>query len=109
MPTHALLVHCTCPDRKSADRLAKRLVERRLAACVSILPGIVSTYTWQDVVEQSDELLLLIKSDQRNYPALERCIAEHHPYELPEILAVPVVQGLPAYLHWIDQCTASDS
>ncbi len=95
------LIFCTCPDRECADKLANALVDERLAACVNILPGIRSVYRWEGKRETASETLLLIKTHHRAYPALERRILELHPYELPEIIAVPVENGLPAYLDWI--------
>lgn len=105
MPVDKLLIYCTCPDRESADRIAGQLVEQRLAACVSVTAPIQSVYVWQDKLEKSEEYLLLIKSTQARYADLQQTIVSLHPYELPEIIAVPVQQGLPAYLHWIDVCT----
>ncbi|AKH21329.1 divalent-cation tolerance protein CutA [Sedimenticola thiotaurini] len=105
MPVDKLLIYCTCPDQESADRIAGQLVEQRLAACVSITAPIKSIYVWQDKLEKSEEYLLLIKSTQARYADLQQTIISLHPYELPEIIAVPVQQGLPAYLHWIDVCT----
>ncbi|MDX1346452.1 MAG: divalent-cation tolerance protein CutA [Sedimenticolaceae bacterium] len=99
-----LLVYCTCPDRVTAGKLASELVERSLAACVNILPGVESVYRWQGVIERSDEILLLIKSDTAHFGALEDTISNLHPYEVPEILAVPVEAGHQPYLEWIDQC-----
>ncbi|MCW8889445.1 MAG: divalent-cation tolerance protein CutA [Sedimenticola sp.] len=105
MPVDKLLIYCTCPDRESADRIAGHLVSERLAACVNITAPIVSVYTWQGKLETTDEYLLLIKTSRSRYTALEQALLSVHPYELPEIIAVPIEQGLPAYLHWIDECT----
>lgn len=105
MPVDKLLIYCTCPDRATADRIAGQLVERQLAACVSIITGATSLYMWQGKLEKTEECLLLIKSRRQRYAELEQTLLSLHPYELPEILAVPVEQGLPAYLHWIDECT----
>ncbi len=74
-----------------------------MAACVNILPGIRSVYRWQGKLESAQEILLLIKSHSQAYPALEQLIQRLHPYELPEIIAVPVENGLPAYLDWISE------
>ena len=98
-----LLIFSTCPDRESAERLARALVEQRVAACVNILPGIRSLYRWQGKLESAEELLLLIKSNELAYPEAEQLIRRLHPYELPEIVAVPVGNGLPAYLDWISE------
>ncbi len=100
-----LIILSTCPDRDSAERLARALVEQGKAACVNILPGIRSLYRWQGRLESAEELLLLIKSNSQAYPGAERLIQQLHPYELPEIVAVPVENGLPAYLDWISENT----
>ena len=101
------------PDRllhrpaTAADRLARLIVEERLAACVQALPGLRATYRWEGGVQQGDETLLLIKTTADRYAALERTLAAHHPYELPEILAVDASAGLPTYLRWLADETAS--
>ena len=105
----ALLVYCSCPDQQVADRIAGQLVDRRLAACVTAIAGVRSTYRWQGELQRDDEVLLLIKSHRERYDALQQAIVELHPYELPEVVAVSVRQGLPGYLHWIEQCTTSQS
>ncbi len=96
-----VLVFNTCPDGRVARTLAERLVAAKLAACVNIVPGLVSVYQWQGKIERSSEHLLLIKTHHSRYQALERELRQHHPYELPEIVAVPLSHGLPAYLSWI--------
>lgn len=100
MSAAAQLVLITCPPA-AADALAGVLVERRLAACVSILPGLRSVYRWQGAVERADEALLIAKTSRAHYPALEACVRELHPYELPEIAAVDIAQGLPGWLQWL--------
>jgi periplasmic divalent cation tolerance protein len=96
----------TCPDANSAEKIAGELIERKLAACVNILPGLRSIYMWKGVRESAEEQLLIIKTTTAAYPILEQAILELHPYELPEIIAVPLVAGLPDYLAWIKQNTA---
>lgn len=96
-----LLVFTHLPDEASARGLASILIEGRLAACVNVLPLSVSVYRWEGKVESASEVPLLIKTSAARYDALEAAIREHHPYELPEIVAVPVTQGLPAYLAWV--------
>ena len=91
----------------TAKDLAKRLVASRLAACVNILPGLTSVYEWKGSVESDSELLLLAKTTESRYPALESALREAHPYELPEIICVPIVTGLSGYLQWIEQSVAS--
>ncbi|MDE2089843.1 MAG: divalent-cation tolerance protein CutA [Gammaproteobacteria bacterium] len=100
-PENYLLVLCTCP-RDAAAALAEALVDRRLAACVNIVPDITSVYRWQGRRETAPESLLLIKTQKRVYPQLEQMLREIHPYELPEIIAVSLTQGLTAYLDWIN-------
>jgi periplasmic divalent cation tolerance protein len=100
------LIYCTCPDTDTAERIATTLVERRLAACVNVLPAVTSIYRWQEAVERSSEVLLLIKTCAERYPALEAAIRELHPYELPEILAVEAAAGLPPYLAWVRDSTS---
>jgi periplasmic divalent cation tolerance protein len=99
---HFQLVLCTCPDQESAQLIAEQLVDAKLAACVNILPGIVSIYRWQGAIESTQEQLLLIKTTTENYDRLERTINELHPYELPEVIAIPIENGLESYLSWID-------
>ena len=100
MPT-TLLVLTNCPDEESANAIALALVEERLAACVNILPRVQSVYRWQGAVESATEIPLFIKSTVTNYQALEAAIRNRHPYQVPEIIALPVERGLPAYLDWI--------
>lgn len=101
--SHCVILN-TCPDAATAEQIARLLLERRLAACVNILPGLTSVYRWQGEVESAQECLLLIKTGAEHYAAIEACIRSHHPYELPEIIAFSIDQGLPAYLQWIDSC-----
>ena len=96
-----LLVLTNCPDEETANVIALAVIEAQLAACVNILPRVQSIYRWQGVVESATEIPLFIKSTAANYPALEKLIAGLHPYETPEIIALPITQGLPAYLNWV--------
>lgn len=96
-----LLVLTNCSDETSANAIALAVVEARLAACVNILPRIQSIYRWQGKVESASEIPLLIKTTADNYPALESAIRAQHPYEIPEIIALPIERGLPAYLNWV--------
>ncbi len=96
-----ILVISTLPDRDAAEKMAYFLIEQQLAACVNILPGVTSVYRWQGKVESANETILLIKTTMARYPALEAAIKAQHPYELPEIVAVPINAGLPAYLAWV--------
>lgn len=96
-----LLVFTNLPDAKAASELAAHLVDSRLAACVNVLAPCRSVYRWQGAVETAEEVPVLAKTTADRYPALEQAIRRHHPYELPEILAVPIARGLPAYLSWV--------
>lgn len=97
----ALLILTTAPDDETAAQIANSLVEQGLAACVNILPGMRSIYKWKGELVAGHELLLLIKAQQGAYISIERQIESLHPYELPEIIAVSIDAGLPAYLDWI--------
>lgn len=102
MPTpDCQLVLSTCPDAPTAERIARALVGERLAACVNIVPIAQSIYLWKGAIESATEQLLVIKSLIARYPELEARLRALHPYELPEIIAVPIVAGLPDYLAWI--------
>lgn len=102
----ALVVITNCPDAACADALATLLVERRLAACVNVLAPCRSVYRWQDKIESATEVPLMIKTTPVRYAELEAAIRANHPYELPEIVAVPVMRGLPGYLDWVAAETA---
>ncbi|MCB1909307.1 MAG: divalent-cation tolerance protein CutA [Rhodocyclaceae bacterium] len=107
---HAILLVLTnLPDRDTALALARRLIDGRLAACVNVLSGCTSVYRWQGATECADEVPLLIKTTESGYAALEAAILAAHPYELPEIVAVPVTHGLPGYLDWVAGETATDT
>jgi periplasmic divalent cation tolerance protein len=101
-----LVVFCTCPTREVALAIANAVVEARLAACVNVVPGVTSVYRWQDQVQQDEEVLLVIKTPAGRYAELEAALRERHPYELPEVIAVPVAMGSPAYLQWLTDVTA---
>lgn len=96
-----LLVLTNCPDEEVANAIALAVVEEKLAACVNILPRVQSVYRWQGTVESASEIPLLIKTTAAAYPALELRIAELHRYAVPEIIALPITHGLPAYLNWL--------
>jgi periplasmic divalent cation tolerance protein len=99
------LVLCTCPNQDSAQRIAEQLVDQNLAACVNILPGIMSIYSWQGKRETAQEQLLIIKTTKNVYDALEKTIIGLHPYELPEIIAFNIENGNTDYLKWISDST----
>ena len=99
--TDKIVVLNTCGSEAEAERLARLLVDRRLAACVSILPRLRSFYRWNGVVESEEEWLLLIKSSRPLFEALRAALESGHSYEVPEVLALPVVDGAAAYLDWL--------
>lgn len=101
MSEPVLLCYCSCPDAASARRIAEALVGERLAACVNRLPGISSTYRWQGEVITDHEELLLIKTTADRFEALKTRLLELHPYDLPELIAVPVECGHATYLDWV--------
>jgi periplasmic divalent cation tolerance protein len=104
--TGVILVLTSLPDQQSAEALARHLIAAKLAACVNILAPCTSIYHWQGKTESAIEVPLLIKTSQTSYTALEQTIRQRHPYELPEIIHVPVTGGLPAYMDWIIQQTS---
>ena len=103
--------HCivlsTCPSQEVAQNIAAKLVEAKLAACVNIVPGLTSVYEWQGKIETDQEHLLIAKTAAAAYQAVENAILDSHPYELPEIISIPINNGLANYLSWIDDTIAS--
>ena len=102
-----LLVLTNLPDRAAAERLADMLVAKNLAACVNLLAPCRSVYRWKGALQHDEEHPLLIKTTAERYGALEEALRAAHPYELPEIIAVPIERGLPAYLAWVAAETKS--
>ncbi|HSN18102.1 MAG TPA: divalent-cation tolerance protein CutA [Gammaproteobacteria bacterium] len=96
---------CTVPDRESGERIAQALVEERLAACVNLVPGLTSIYRWQGKVEKEPECLLVIKSTAARSQALMERIKTLHPYDMPEMIVLPITDGSPEYLKWITENT----
>jgi periplasmic divalent cation tolerance protein len=96
-----LLVLTNCPDDAVADRIARTLVEQGLAACVNRLAPVASIYRWQGAIERATETPLLIKTTRQRYPELEQAVRALHPYEVPEIIALPVERGFAPYLRWV--------
>jgi periplasmic divalent cation tolerance protein len=101
----ALLVLTNVPEQELAQSLARTLVEGKLAACVNILAPMASIYRWQGQVEHAIEIPLLIKTTQARYQEVEQAILQAHPYDVPEIVALPLAAGLPAYLAWMQEET----
>jgi periplasmic divalent cation tolerance protein len=98
-----ILVLTNLPDQESAEKLAQILIQEKMAACVNMLAPCTSFYEWQGQLEKSQEIPLLINSTHKKYSLLENCILRHHPYELPEIISVPIDKGLPSYLNWVQE------
>ena len=103
--SEVLLVVTTLPDRPTAERIAEALVTASVAACVNVLAECTSVYRWQGKIERAGEVPLLIKTTREAYARLEETLRSMHPYDVPEIVAMPVTAGLPAYLHWVSQET----
>ena len=101
--TDKIVVLSTCGSPEEADRIARALISKRLAACVNILPGVRSIYRWKDAVEDSTELLLVIKSSRPLFEQLRAEIEKLHSYEVPEVIAVQIVDGAEAYMQWLGQ------
>lgn len=97
-----VVVHCSCPDLPSAERIAQALVQERLAACVQVVPGVASTYRWQGEVQRTSEVLLLIKTTRARIAALEDRLPRLHPYDLPELIVMEATGGLRGYLDWVE-------
>ena len=100
-PHNVRIVFITAPTRAHALRIARALVSRRLAACVNCVPGIRSIFRWRGRVDACAETLLIAKTTARRLPALTAAVRRLHPYELPEVLALPTAGGSPAYLRWV--------
>lgn len=105
MAENHIVTLCTVPDRESGERIARALVEERLAACVNLLPGVASFYRWEGKVEEASEMLLIIKTGVSRFDVLKKRIQELHPYDLPEIIALPIIHGDRGYLNWITEST----
>lgn len=107
MESRPLVVYCTCPDQTTAERIAETLVAERLAACANIVPGLTSIYRWQSQVRREAEVLLIIKTRGVVYSLLETRVRELHPYEVPEIVALPIQAGSAPYLGWLNDSTGA--
>jgi periplasmic divalent cation tolerance protein len=100
-PSACLLVLVTCPSRAVGRRIAERVVRSRLAACVNLLPGVESRFWWNGKVDRAGEALLLIKTTAARFEALRRAVIRLHPYDVPEVIAVPFAAGHRPYLRWV--------
>src|SRR5947209_6287093 len=104
--TGKLVVLSTCGSQAEAERIASALVEKRLAACVNVLPGVTSIYRWEGAIERATEWLLLIKTRRDLFDDLSAEIKRLHSYDVPEVVALPITNGANSYLQWIDEETA---
>ena len=100
--TDKIVVYNTCASAEEAEKIARRLVEARLAACVSVVPGLRSFYRWHGAIEDSTEWLLIIKTSRGRFSELRAELERLHSYEVPELIALPIVDGSPDYLNWLD-------
>jgi periplasmic divalent cation tolerance protein len=105
MSDAVFLTLCTCPDEATAEALAESLVDEGLAACVNILPGVLSVYRWEGRLAKDNEVLLLIKTTEQRLAELTALIQTQRPYDVPEVIALPIVAGLDNYLEWVRTCT----
>lgn len=99
-----LLLFCTCPNQAVADDLATQVISNSLAGCVNILSNLLSVYSWQDKIIKEQEYLLIIKTHRDYYPQIEKLIKKIHPYQVPEIITIPINHGSLEYLTWLRQC-----
>ena len=107
-PSDYQLLLTTCPNNDIANKLAHILVENHLAACINILPNIQSVYEWENKIVSDAEVLLFIKTRCEHYAAIEQTLLQQHPYEVPELIALPIETGLSAYLKWLDNVVAQE-
>jgi len=101
--TGPLIVLSTVASAEDGERIARALVEKGVAACVNVLPGLVSIYRWKGAIERDEERLLIIKTEGERFEALRQALVALHPYEVPEVLALPVAGGHPPYLSWLSE------
>jgi periplasmic divalent cation tolerance protein len=100
--TGMIVVLTAMPNRRSAQKLADRLVQEKLAACVSVVPGMISTYRWKGKIERAREAFVWIKTSKSHWKSVQKFVLKHHPYELPEVVALPVSLGTKKYLAWLE-------
>jgi periplasmic divalent cation tolerance protein len=103
MNTKFIIIYCTVPDQQTAETISENLVKEKLAACCNIVSGLKSVYRWEKKIQSADELLLIIKSRSSLYSEIETRIKDLHPYTVPEIIALPLINGSVEYLNWMDE------
>ena len=104
-----IIVFSTVPDKDSAHKITQAILTKRLAACITITPAVQSSYWWQGKITMEEELQLVIKTQDKLYSRLEKMILQLHPYEVPEIIALPVIRGYSQYLGWVEAETSSSA
>ncbi len=102
-----IIAFCTCPDINSAEKIARKLVEKQIAACVNIITELKSIYQWKGEICNEDEVLMIIKTISDNYQELEKEIKNNHPYDIPEIISYSIYKGEKSYLKWISESTVT--
>jgi periplasmic divalent cation tolerance protein len=101
-----VIVLVTCPDEKTAGKLSDLLLDKRLAACVNVVPGLTSKYWWKGKLEKCSEVLMIIKTRKSLVNEIEKAVKQNHPYDVPEVIAIPIVAGSAEYLDWIESETS---
>ncbi len=100
-----VIIYVTAPDEETAVTIGRALVEEKLAACANIVPRIRSLYRWKGAVEDEREVLMILKTRTELFDRVEQRVRSMHPYEVPEIVAIPLTHGSPPYLDWLSDCT----
>lgn len=106
--TDKVIVYTTCGSNEDAEKIAQRMIEARVAACVNVVPGVRSFYRWQGKIENDTEFLLIIKTARGLVDQLRQELEKLHPYDLPELIVAPIIDGSPNYLAWLDKEVAAD-
>lgn len=104
-----IVIYCTCPDSATAETLAGTLLQEKLIACANLIPGLESHYWWKGKIQKDKEVLLIMKTTHSLFKAIELLIQNNHPYQVPEIIALPIVKGSSSYLSWIQGSVAGNS
>jgi periplasmic divalent cation tolerance protein len=107
--TDKIIVYVTAAKIADAKKIARALVDHRLAACVNLVPQVKSVYRWKERIQTDEEVLLLIKTRRSRFDELRQCVESLHPYEVPEIVAVPIVEGSANYMNWLEQSVPAEA
>lgn len=106
MNTDYCIIYCTCPNQESAENLSALLLEKRLVACINVVPNLTSHYIWQGKITKGEELLLVMKTRTSKLTQVEAAVLAAHPYEFPEFIAMPIIHGNQQYLDWVSEVVA---